>query len=239
MAEIILGTLKMHYTIIYGNHCKNIQLRLTAPDHIEVTVPNRLRKQTVNIEQILKDKASWIHKQSSRLLQLQQNPVNKFLTQDSYLLYLGEPYSITYTESMHATVSIDGRSLLVGQPYPVDLHVASLTLRSWYIRMATNILTQKTSFWASQLSVKPAQIRIKDQKTRWGSCSSRNNINYNWRIIMAPESVVDYLVVHELCHLVVPSHSDRFWQLVAKFSPSFHQHRRWLANNGSLLMRIL
>lgn len=239
MAEIILGTRKIRYTIKYSNRCKNIQLRLTTPDNVEVTVPNGHRKLNMNIEQMLKDKASWITKQSSRLLLLQQNPVNKFLTQGSYLLYLGKQYCITYTESMYPRVSIDRQSISVSLPYPVNLQVASVILRSWYIRMATDVLAQKTSFWASQLGVKPSKIKIKDQKTRWGSCSSHSNINYNWRIIMAPESVVDYLVVHELCHMIVPNHSDRFWKLVAKFSPCFKQHRQWLNNNGSLLMRIL
>lgn len=240
MPEIILNTKRIHYIIKYSNRCKNIRLRLTSPENIQVTVPIGYHKSNIKIDQILKNKANWIMKQSSRLSRLQQNPVNKFLTQGSYLLYLGEQYSIMYAHSTQPMINLNQKTIVIClPPHSADLESAAAMLRSWYIRMAADLLMQKTVLWASRIGVKPSQVKIKDPKTRWGSCSSRRIINYNWRIIMAPENVIDYLVVHELCHLLVPNHSEAFWERVANYNPRFKDHRRWLTDNGFLLMRIL
>jgi hypothetical protein len=83
--------------------------------------------------------------------------------------------------------------------------------------------------------VAPCKVVIKDQKTRWGSCSKKGNINLNWRLIMAPLHVIDYVVVHELCHLKVMNHSKDFWNLVESIQPNNHERRRWLKVNGNRL----
>jgi predicted metal-dependent hydrolase len=81
----------------------------------------------------------------------------------------------------------------------------------------------------------PKGLRIKDQKQIWGSCSARGLINLNWRLILAPESVFEYVVVHELCHLCVANHQPEFWRLVAEILPGYGSERRWLRANGHLL----
>ena len=82
------------------------------------------------------------------------------------------------------------------------------------------------------MSVTYNQFRIKEQKTRWGSCSKRNNLNFNWKIIMAPEKVIDYVIIHELCHLVHFNHSKEFWNLLAFYMPDYKEQAEWLKNNG-------
>ncbi len=79
------------------------------------------------------------------------------------------------------------------------------------------------------------KVTIRDQRTRWGSCSSRGTLSFNWRLIMAPPDVMDYVVVHELCHLIEPNHSRKFWQLLAGLLPDFRQPRLWLKRNVNLL----
>ena len=81
----------------------------------------------------------------------------------------------------------------------------------------------------------PRALRIKEQKQLWGSCSARGTINLNWRLILAPEAVFEYVVVHELCHLRVRNHQQEFWRLVAEVLPDYERHRRWLRANGHLL----
>jgi predicted metal-dependent hydrolase len=81
----------------------------------------------------------------------------------------------------------------------------------------------------------PRAIRIKAQKRLWGSCSSRGVVNLNWRLILAPEAVFEYVVVHELCHLRIRNHQRAFWQLVGEILPDFATHRRWLRDHGHLL----
>ena len=81
----------------------------------------------------------------------------------------------------------------------------------------------------------PRSIRIKDQKTLWGSCTGRGDVSLNWRLVFAPEAVLEYVVVHELCHLRVRTHGPAFWALVREVLPGFEPHRRWLRDNGRLL----
>jgi predicted metal-dependent hydrolase len=89
---------------------------------------------------------------------------------------------------------------------------------------------------APRIGVKPARIQIRDQRSRWGSCSTRGTLSFNWRLVLAPLDVLDYVVVHELCHLREPNHSRRFWRLVERHRPDWRQHRDWLHEYGPELL---
>jgi predicted metal-dependent hydrolase len=84
---------------------------------------------------------------------------------------------------------------------------------------------------APQIGVRYDRIAIKGQSTRWGSCSSKRNLNFNWRLMMAPPGAVDYVIIHELCHLKELNHSPRFWALVAQHCPDYRRWERWLKVN--------
>lgn len=98
---------------------------------------------------------------------------------------------------------------------------------------ARKVLTERTDYYKEMLKVDYQRIRIGDQKTRWGSCSSRGTISYNWHLVLMPERIRDYVVVHELCHLVEMNHSSAFWKKVAEILPDYEDRRKWLKENGS------
>ncbi len=98
---------------------------------------------------------------------------------------------------------------------------------------ARKILTIKSHQYATWIGVSFERIRIGDQRTRWGSCSSKGTISYNWKLILMPEEIMDYVVVHELCHLLEMNHSPRFWQLVADVLPDYAMRRTWLKQHGN------
>ncbi|MGL5435226.1 MAG: M48 family metallopeptidase [Lachnospiraceae bacterium] len=104
-----------------------------------------------------------------------------------------------------------------------------------YLRQARTVFAGRTEHYARLMQVSYHQITIRDQKTRWGSCSSKGNLNFNWRLVMAPEQVLDYVVVHELAHRREMNHSPRFWQLVAEFMPDYQVCRTWLREYGACL----
>lgn len=119
-------------------------------------------------------------------------------------------------------------------------------LEQWYLFQAKKIFPQRVAVYypivaklASAAAPKGIgavnRITIRSQKTRWGSCSSKGNLNFNWRLLMAPLEILDYVVVHELCHLAYLNHSPQFWQLVGDILPDYSQCRRWLRENGMLL----
>ncbi len=104
-----------------------------------------------------------------------------------------------------------------------------------YKKLARKVITARTEYYASILGTTYNTLSIRDQKTRWGSCSGRNNLSFNWRLILAPPEILDYVVVHELCHLVHMNHSKEFWTLVGSILPDYKIRRKWLKENGHTL----
>jgi len=92
---------------------------------------------------------------------------------------------------------------------------------------------------AQELNVKYSRISVKDTSSRWGSCSSSRALSFSWRLILAPRNVMEYVIVHELCHLIEMNHSHRFWNLVDKTYPEHHEARLWLKKNGRILHQII
>ena len=101
---------------------------------------------------------------------------------------------------------------------------------------AKSVLAQRTAYFARQVGVTYGRITVRDQKTRWGSCSQTGNLNFNFRLILAPSEVLDYVVVHELCHRRQMNHSAQFWQEVAQVLPDYRERKVWLTENGWRLM---
>lgn len=97
---------------------------------------------------------------------------------------------------------------------------------------AYNLLLEKTKSFSLIMSVNPISIKIKDYRSRWGSCSFKGDISYNWKIIFAPIEVIEYLIIHELSHLIFFNHSKEFWLKVEEFQPNFKNYRKWLKNNS-------
>lgn len=118
-------------------------------------------------------------------------------------------------------------------------------LEKWYISQARQVFPERASQYYPLVSrlaggmgkeISPVnRIAVRNQKTRWGSCSSKGNLNFNWRLLMAPSEVLDYVVVHELCHLAYLDHSKQFWQMVAAVLPDWKERRNWLKANGMYL----
>ena len=108
-------------------------------------------------------------------------------------------------------------------------------LEAPYRQAAKEYIPKRVAYYAQLLDVTYATISIRDQKTRWGSCSSKGNLSFSWRLILAPPKVLDYVVVHELCHRKEMNHSPRFWALVESLVPDYKTHRKWLKENGEKL----
>lgn len=100
-------------------------------------------------------------------------------------------------------------------------------------QQARKRLTERTDYYKTILGVDYSRIRIADQKTRWGSCSSTGTISYNWHLVLLPDAILDYVVVHELCHLRQMNHSKDFWNLVESILPDYRSRRKWLKEDGN------
>jgi predicted metal-dependent hydrolase len=106
---------------------------------------------------------------------------------------------------------------------------------SWYREHADKKVKERVEKYKNMIGVNPNRVRVKKQKKRWGSCSSRGNLNFNWKLIMAPMEIIDYLVVHEMAHLIYPNHSRDYWELVETIIPDYKERQEWLRINGNRL----
>jgi predicted metal-dependent hydrolase len=111
-------------------------------------------------------------------------------------------------------------------------HVSEVEAR----RAARELVAMLIDEEAPEIGVEPARVQIRDQRSRWGSCSTRGTLSFNWRLVLAPFDVLDYVVVHELCHLREPNHSRRFWKLVEQRRPDWREQRDWLHEHGPELL---
>ena len=118
--------------------------------------------------------------------------------------------------------------ILMWIPYDADYEQRRILLEKWYRRQAEQLLSEKAAFYAERLGVSFADIRIKDQRSRWGSCSSVGNLNYNWKLVLMPPEILDYVVVHELAHIVHKNHSAKFYALVAEYLPDYKEREKLL-----------
>lgn len=240
MDTITIGPYRVYYTIVRSSR-RTVKLRVASADRIEITAPHRFSASEA--VRLLQAKQAWLCRQLAQLADLAANAVNTAAEPGAELLYLGGSYTLTVFTGTASRpyVTLEDSRLIAHLPAGSAARRANLlaaTLKAWYARQAADLLVTRTEHWAALLGLRPGRVSIREQKSRWGSCSSRGNINYNWRIVMAPPAVVDYLIVHELCHLRVPNHSAAFWQLVADAVPAYKDHRKWLRVNGPLLFRL-
>ena len=122
------------------------------------------------------------------------------------------------------------------EKYREQIHIITEEERQNGILRAKKIFPERTAYFAKRMGVTYKRITIREQKTRWGSCSSAGNLNFNWLLILAPPEVLDYVVVHELCHRREMNHSQAFWKEVEKILPDYRERQKWLKDNGWRLM---
>lgn len=149
------------------------------------------------------------------------------------LYFLGKPYPLKIREGgtgRRVRVERLPDCFLI-QGTDLTKEIKKAAMEDWYIRNARIRFESRCAYFAPLLGVTYHTIRIKNQKSRWGSCSGKGNLNFNWKLIMAPEEVLDYLVVHELCHLKYMNHSKEFWSLVASLLPDYKKQEQWIEEN--------
>lgn len=117
-----------------------------------------------------------------------------------------------------------------------NIEKLSVTELHKLVNLALKVIPVKVKHYAGLMNVQYGRITIRNQKTRWGSCSGKGNLNFNCLLMLAPDEVVDYVVVHELCHLIEMNHSKAFWRQVERVMPDYKKHRKWLKDHGYEIM---
>ena len=155
----------------------------------------------------------------------------------SYVMFRGFEYAIRPGERGEAPVWIDRDAMRPTIRVAGRAEHASRRLLDWLKREARKRIDERVADYAAQLGVRPKRITIRDTSSRWGSCSSARSLSFSWRLVLAPPSVLDYVVAHEVAHLRELNHRPRFWRLVESIVPDIEKNQAWLSANGAVLHR--
>jgi len=191
------------------------------------------------IEKFIHEKSAWVQQ---KLIQQEQqlSAVKSYsFVADSEVPYLGELLTLVVHKQPKADVVRYGDKLLVilsSRGRVTDEQQAKRLVCHWYQEQARQLLQAKTEAAVEHLGVRHAGITLKATRSKWGHCTARGAIQYNWQIMLAPEPVVDYLVAHEVSHLLHHNHSPAFWAVVEHLCPDYKKRRTWLKTHGAQLM---
>lgn len=154
--------------------------------------------------------------------------VRNFVSGESLRL-LGKPYILWVSSDNTKAVHLKGNRIYVAHSQPDEVKSA---LEKWYKTEAKKVFAERVPLWAKRLGVTPGEVMVRSQKSRWGSCDSSGNLRLNWRLVMAPLSLIDYIIAHELTHLRTPNHSPQFWQILRSVMPDYLERKQRLAHQG-------
>ena len=208
---------------------KTFGLELTPDGRLIVRAPASATDE--HIQAVVTQKSAWIAKTRARLMAHYPQSQPKTFTPGEHFWYLGEQYPLRLTDRQRPQLDLDGAFYLsrhARQPTK-DVFIA------WYRAETRQIVDSLIAPHIKREGFKVNGVRITSARTRWGSCSAKGNLNFTYRLCMAPLPVVEYVVVHELVHLKIPNHSRAYWAEVARIKPSYQASRAWLKQNGYLL----
>lgn len=220
--------MQLEYEIIYSNRRK-LQISVERDKSVIVRAPEGTS--LAAIESALEKKKLWIYEKTKHPQKYQEGNKERVYISGTSILYLGKEYKLDFVNEDFEGVRLDGRFLLS----KAHAQLAEHCLKEWFLEEAGRIIMPKAELYAQTLGVSYNQILISNLKYRWGSCTPKNNLNYNWRLIKAPISVIDYVIVHELAHLLEPNHTKRFWTIISVQLPHYLKAKEWLKSNGYLL----
>lgn len=186
-------------------------------------------------EKFVHNKSSWI---SSKLKQQAERiTVEKQFTDGEVFMLLGKSYTFQLHEApTKPTITLNGDSINCHARLNKATKTAiSAAMTTWYKQQASHYLTARTHTLSTETKLSAKSITVKTYRARWGSCTIRGDIQFNWKLILAPPEVIDYVIIHELCHTKHHNHSKQFWQLVTHFRPDYSNNRHWLKIHGHSL----
>ena len=202
----------------------------------EVSVVVPLHTSNEKIDQLLSNKRLWIKEKIALQRELAPASDKEFISGEAFP-YLGRNYRLKVVQGAFAPVKLKEGRLIVQLPETSQQpNMIRNALVRWYKRQAEQKIQEKVKRYAPIVGVEPLGVTIKTFKSRWGSCTPKGELEFNWLIMLAPNRMVDYVVVHELCHLIHHDHSPEFWQEVNRVMPDYQECRAWLRENSVKLV---
>lgn len=187
------------------------------------------------IEDIVEAKRYWIYKTLAEWRDLNATRVLREYRNGEGFLYLGRSYRLLLVAKQDRPVELkDGRFCLRRDFVDRgDVALAQAAFRDYYVSRGQERLTHRVNYYAPKVGVSPTGIDVRELGYRWASCSHSGKLAFHWKCMMAPAKIIDYIVVHELCHMRQGDHTDVFWNEVDKIIPDYEERKTWLKKNGA------
>lgn len=208
---------------------KTIALEITDRATLVVRAPYYVSKKAIN--EVIEKHKKWIEKNIERKQEENKRKVEKEFVSGESFLYLGRAYRLFIVKNQKIPLVFDNAFYLEEEYKPF----ARELFEKWYKESAQTFIEKRLDYYSNLTGIKFGRTRITSAKRRWGSCSKEGNLCFSYRLVMAPVSVIDYVVVHELCHIDEHNHSSAFWEKVRVILPDYKKEINWLKENGYLL----
>ena len=234
--SIAIGELTLPMLLTLSARRKRSIALKVAEQGLMVAAP--LRTSKITVQNFIHRQKPWILKQWTELQHRQTAKKERQFISGEKVCFLGNQYVLCVKEDGMSDCRIMGEELHVGVQIAMDSQhykqVVFTALTDWYRQQALIIVQQRLLIWQELLRVKPTQVKITHARKRWGSCSAKNSICISWQVALLPLPLLDYILVHELCHIVHKNHSPRFWQLVGKVMPDYKERDKAVNNHEML-----
>jgi len=205
---------------------KNKHLRLRVNEHGRVVVSAPILVPKIYIDRFVLQQELWITRQQQRL-KLKKNAYPIFNSDQKLVTYLGRLYYYKFDNSIKERIQLTSNFITVNPVTGLekDIHI---TLINWLKKSSAQYIHQSLTTHATRMELHYQKVSFRQQQSRWGSCSTRGNLNFNWRLIHFKPAIIDYVIIHELAHLRHHNHSRDFWNLVARYDPQYKTHISFL-----------
>ncbi len=208
---------------------RTISIELKNDGRVVVRAP--LKAPYAEVMDFVRRKETWIIRHRIAQIARSQAVPRRCFGSGETLLFLGETYELRIVEGEGEYLTFDN-GFLLSAAFPYDRRELFI---QWYKSKARDILKDRVAHFSDACGLRCARIIISDAVTKWGSCAPDGRITFSWRLAMAPLTIIDYVVVHELAHIAELNHSSRFWRRVSSLMPDYQNRRKWLRENGHLL----
>lgn len=221
------------YTIKRSKRRKTLTITVERDRSIIVFAPDSMSDE--KIEEVVKTKHQWIYEKIGHPQKYQNSPdaPGKEIVNGESLLYLGRQYRVEILKGSEPSIKFE-QKFYIPELNNTEVSKGDM-LKEWYKERAQEKIVPKVHKYARDLGVQVEKVKIVDNRFRWGSCTINNNVNISWRLIKAPMFVVDYVIVHELAHLLEANHTPVFWNIVSAQLPKMEKAKQWLKENGQML----
>ena len=192
---------------------------------------------TAKIEEIVERKRYWIHKNLAEWRDLNATRVLREYRNGEGFLYLGRNYRLLLVADQDEPLLLKGGRFCLRRDI-VDhgeVPAARAAFRDYYVASGLRRIGERVAYFAAKVGVVPGRVEVRELSHRWANCSAKGNLAFHWKCMMAPPTIIDYIVVHELCHFHHLDHTDAFWNEVDKILPDHWERKEWLRKNGAAM----